>query len=64
MEREGGSVFTLLCGEIARELCPCEIAVGVNGNVVKSQLPFGIGVIQDRIKSLNPLESPASGRDW
>ena len=44
MKGKWRSIFALLRGEIARELRPSEIAVGVNRNRVKRQLPLRIRV--------------------
>jgi len=44
VEGKWHSIFALLGGEIPRELRPREIAVGVNRNRIKCQLPPRIGV--------------------
>ena len=44
MEGKWGSIFALLGSEIACELAPREIAVGVNRDGIKRQLPLRIGV--------------------
>ena len=44
MEGKWRSIFALLGSEIARELRPREITVGVNRNRVKRQRPLRIGI--------------------